>query len=128
MVQLLNEGFRVSIIDNLDNSVTEAVDRVRDLVGPKRSQNLEFHLVSSSFCVCKFLFCLVAEKMREEKVINYRFLNILSNAGFNFREISIFFKFFFLTVSWQPNSGLLRFLAFGKKAKIEKFIILLICN
>ncbi|KAK7821357.1 udp-glucose 4-epimerase [Quercus suber] len=28
MVQLLNEGFRVSIIDNLDNSVTEAVDGV----------------------------------------------------------------------------------------------------
>ncbi|XP_065622742.1 UDP-glucose 4-epimerase-like isoform X1 [Quercus suber] len=44
MVQLLNEGFRVSIIDNLDNSVTEAVDGVRDLFGPKHSQNLEFHL------------------------------------------------------------------------------------
>ncbi|XP_030970956.1 bifunctional UDP-glucose 4-epimerase and UDP-xylose 4-epimerase 1-like [Quercus lobata] len=44
VVQLLNEGFRVSIIDNLDNSVSEAVDRVRDLFGPKRSQNLEFHL------------------------------------------------------------------------------------
>ena len=26
LVQLLNEGFRVSIIDNLDNSVAEAVD------------------------------------------------------------------------------------------------------
>uniref|UniRef100_A0A7N2MLU2 UDP-glucose 4-epimerase n=1 Tax=Quercus lobata TaxID=97700 RepID=A0A7N2MLU2_QUELO len=36
--------YRVSIIDNLDNSVTKAVDRVRDLFGPKRSQNLEFHL------------------------------------------------------------------------------------
>ncbi|KAF3954428.1 hypothetical protein CMV_020224 [Castanea mollissima] len=44
VVQLLNEGFRVSIIDDLDNSVTEAVDRVSDLFGPKRSQNLEFHL------------------------------------------------------------------------------------
>uniref|UniRef100_A0A7N2MRM0 UDP-glucose 4-epimerase n=1 Tax=Quercus lobata TaxID=97700 RepID=A0A7N2MRM0_QUELO len=44
VVQLLNEGFRVSIIDNLDNFVTEAVDRVRDWFGPKRSQNLEFHL------------------------------------------------------------------------------------
>ncbi|KAK7856595.1 bifunctional udp-glucose 4-epimerase and udp-xylose 4-epimerase 1 [Quercus suber] len=30
VVQLINDGFRVSIIDNLDNSVTEAVDRVRD--------------------------------------------------------------------------------------------------
>ncbi|KAK7830119.1 bifunctional udp-glucose 4-epimerase and udp-xylose 4-epimerase 1 [Quercus suber] len=28
VVQLINDGFRVSIIDNLDNSVTEAVDRV----------------------------------------------------------------------------------------------------
>lgn len=46
VVQLLNEGFRVSIIDNLDNSVPEAVDRVRDLVGPQLSQQLEFHLVS----------------------------------------------------------------------------------
>ncbi|KAG2677363.1 hypothetical protein I3843_12G096500 [Carya illinoinensis] len=44
VVQLLNEGFRVSIIDNLDNSVKEAVDRVRDLVGPQLSQQLEFHL------------------------------------------------------------------------------------
>ena len=95
-VQLLNEGFRVSIIDNLDNSVTEAVDRVRDLVGPKRSQNLEFHLVSSFFvCVCKFLFCLVAEKMREMNVIIYRFLNILSNAGFSFGRFVFSLIFFF---------------------------------
>ncbi|GLT40481.1 hypothetical protein SLA2020_146170 [Shorea laevis] len=42
VVQLLNEGFRVSIIDNLDNSVVEAVDRVRDLVGPQLTQKLEF--------------------------------------------------------------------------------------
>ncbi|KAL6280300.1 hypothetical protein ACE6H2_017181 [Prunus campanulata] len=44
VVQLLEAGFRVSIIDNLDNSVIEAVDRVRDLVGPKLSQKLHFHL------------------------------------------------------------------------------------
>ena len=42
VVQLLKEGFRVSIIDNFDNSVMEAVDRVRELVGPKISLNLEF--------------------------------------------------------------------------------------
>nr|POF09938.1 bifunctional udp-glucose 4-epimerase and udp-xylose 4-epimerase 1 [Quercus suber] len=42
--KLLNEGFRVSIIDTLDNSVTEAIDRVHDLFGPKCSQNLELHL------------------------------------------------------------------------------------
>uniref|UniRef100_A0A7N0RBI3 UDP-glucose 4-epimerase n=1 Tax=Kalanchoe fedtschenkoi TaxID=63787 RepID=A0A7N0RBI3_KALFE len=44
VVQLLNDGFRVSIIDNLDNSVMEAVDRVRELVGPKLAHKLEFHL------------------------------------------------------------------------------------
>ncbi|KAF2313252.1 hypothetical protein GH714_009989 [Hevea brasiliensis] len=43
VVQLLKEGFRVSIIDNLDNSITEAVDRVRELVGPALSQKLEFN-------------------------------------------------------------------------------------
>uniref|UniRef100_A0A1D1XKU7 UDP-glucose 4-epimerase n=1 Tax=Anthurium amnicola TaxID=1678845 RepID=A0A1D1XKU7_9ARAE len=44
VLQLLKEGFRVSIIDNLDNSVEEAVDRVRDLAGPDLSRNLTFHL------------------------------------------------------------------------------------
>ncbi|PON58339.1 UDP-glucose 4-epimerase [Parasponia andersonii] len=44
VVQLLNEGFTVSIIDNLDNSVIEAVDRVRELVGPALSKKLRFHL------------------------------------------------------------------------------------
>ncbi|EXC34097.1 UDP-glucose 4-epimerase 1 [Morus notabilis] len=44
VVQLLHEGFAVSIIDNLDNSVIEAVDRVRDLVGPELSRKLRFHL------------------------------------------------------------------------------------
>ncbi|KAK2385048.1 UDP-glucose 4-epimerase Uge1 [Trifolium repens] len=42
VVQLLNGGFNVSIIDNFDNSVMEAVDRVRELVGSNLSQNLEF--------------------------------------------------------------------------------------
>ncbi|KAI4372228.1 hypothetical protein MLD38_010484 [Melastoma candidum] len=37
-------GFKVSIIDNLDNSVPEAVDRVRELVGDELSKNLQFHL------------------------------------------------------------------------------------
>lgn len=44
VVQLLEAGFRVSVIDNLDNSVAEAVDRVRDLVGHKLSQKLHFQL------------------------------------------------------------------------------------
>lgn len=42
VVQLLNDGFRVSIIDNFDNSVMEAVDRVREVVGPELSKKLEF--------------------------------------------------------------------------------------
>ncbi|KAK9147799.1 hypothetical protein Scep_006556 [Stephania cephalantha] len=44
VVQLLNEGFIVWIIDNLDNSVEEAVDRVRVLVGPDLSKKLKFFL------------------------------------------------------------------------------------
>ncbi|KAG5388611.1 hypothetical protein IGI04_030152 [Brassica rapa subsp. trilocularis] len=44
VVQLLNKGFKVSIIDNLDNSVLEAVHRVRELVGPDLSTKLEFNL------------------------------------------------------------------------------------
>ena len=63
VVQLLNEGFRVSIIDDLDDSVTEAVDRVRDLFGPKRSKNLEFHLVFIFVCVCvNFCFAWLPRK------------------------------------------------------------------
>ncbi|KAL6979614.1 UDP-glucose 4-epimerase Uge1 [Sarracenia purpurea var. burkii] len=44
VVQLLHEGFKVSIIDNLNNSVEEAVQRVRELAGADLSANLEFHL------------------------------------------------------------------------------------
>ncbi|XP_050910301.1 bifunctional UDP-glucose 4-epimerase and UDP-xylose 4-epimerase 1-like [Lathyrus oleraceus] len=44
VVQLLKDGFNVSIIDNFDNSAMEAVDRVREIVGPNLSQNLEFTL------------------------------------------------------------------------------------
>ncbi|XP_014505769.1 UDP-glucose 4-epimerase GEPI42-like [Vigna radiata var. radiata] len=42
VLQLLKQGFRVTIIDNLDNSVIEAVHRVRRLVGPHLSNNLIF--------------------------------------------------------------------------------------
>ncbi|XP_042023603.1 bifunctional UDP-glucose 4-epimerase and UDP-xylose 4-epimerase 1-like [Salvia splendens] len=44
VVQLLKEGFKVSVLDNLDNAVEEALDRVRQLVGPQLSNNLDFHL------------------------------------------------------------------------------------
>lgn len=49
VVQLLKQGFKVSIVDNFDNSCMEAVDRVRDLVGPKLSKKLQFHLVCPPF-------------------------------------------------------------------------------
>jgi len=45
VLQLLKEGFLVSIIDNLDNSCEEAVERVRGLAGPNLSPNLQFYLV-----------------------------------------------------------------------------------
>lgn len=48
VVQLLKEGFKVSIIDNLDNSVIEAVDRVRELVGPHLSKKLDFTQVTTT--------------------------------------------------------------------------------
>ncbi|KAL6986199.1 UDP-glucose 4-epimerase Uge1 [Sarracenia purpurea var. burkii] len=41
VLQLLEHGFKVSIIDN---SVVEAVNRLRELAGPELSKNLEFHL------------------------------------------------------------------------------------
>ncbi|XP_020114750.1 bifunctional UDP-glucose 4-epimerase and UDP-xylose 4-epimerase 1-like [Ananas comosus] len=44
VLQLLREGCHVSIIDNLDNSVPEALDRVRALAGPALAQNLRFFL------------------------------------------------------------------------------------
>lgn len=44
VVQLLSEGFTVWIIDNLDNSVLEAIERVRDLVGAELSRKLHFNL------------------------------------------------------------------------------------
>nr|GEW38540.1 putative RNA-directed DNA polymerase, eukaryota, reverse transcriptase zinc-binding domain protein [Tanacetum cinerariifolium] len=47
VLHLLHEGFNVTIIDNLDNSVEEAVTRVRELVGPELSRNLQFHLIDN---------------------------------------------------------------------------------
>ncbi|KAJ4774792.1 UDP-glucose 4-epimerase [Rhynchospora pubera] len=44
VLQLLKEGFHVSIIDNLDNSVPEAIDRLRHLAGPELSTRLQFFL------------------------------------------------------------------------------------
>ncbi|KAL7241427.1 hypothetical protein ACSBR1_014092 [Camellia fascicularis] len=59
-LQLLKQGFKVAIINNVDNSVGEAVDRVRDWVEPQLSNNLDFHLVP-----LLSLRCLFTGKMRE---------------------------------------------------------------
>lgn len=59
VVQLLNQGFKVCIIDNLDNSVVEAVHRVRELVGPDLSNKLEFNLVSSISKKKAWIFMLI---------------------------------------------------------------------
>ena len=54
-LQLLQQGFKVHAIDNLDNSVKEALDRVRELVGQELSNNLYFHLVIFRFlCFINF--------------------------------------------------------------------------
>ncbi|GAA0155201.1 epimerase/racemase [Lithospermum erythrorhizon] len=44
VLQLLKEGFLVSIFDNLVNAVEEAINRVRELAGPELTKNLDFHL------------------------------------------------------------------------------------
>ena len=41
---LLENGYEVYIIENLDNSVEETVNRVRDLVDQQFGQNLNFFL------------------------------------------------------------------------------------
>lgn len=45
-VQLLQEGYRVSMIDNFYNSVMEAVDNVKELVGPILAKKLQLYKVS----------------------------------------------------------------------------------
>ncbi|KAJ1702218.1 hypothetical protein LUZ63_001997 [Rhynchospora breviuscula] len=44
VLQLLKEGYYVYVIDNFDNSVEEALNRVRFLAGPEYSPNLHFYL------------------------------------------------------------------------------------
>lgn len=68
VVQLLNQGFKVTIIDNLDNSVVEAVHRVRELVGPDLSNKLEFNLVSTTQKSFDFLMQLLAFFERNKEI------------------------------------------------------------
>ncbi|KAJ4811939.1 UDP-glucose 4-epimerase [Rhynchospora pubera] len=44
VLQLLKENYNVYVIDNFDNSVEEALNRVRLLAGPECSRNLHFYL------------------------------------------------------------------------------------
>jgi nucleoside-diphosphate-sugar epimerase len=48
VLQMLLEGYKVVIVDNLDNSCEEAVHRVRELAGKNHGRDLIFKLV----CVC----------------------------------------------------------------------------
>lgn len=52
-LQLLLEGYKVVIIDNLDNSEEEAVRRVVELAGPRNGLNLYFYKVTD-FSPSKF--------------------------------------------------------------------------
>ncbi|KAH8968448.1 hypothetical protein BDL97_03G128900 [Sphagnum fallax] len=45
VLQMLLEGYKVVIVDNLDNSCEEAVHRVRELAGKNHGRNLIFKLV-----------------------------------------------------------------------------------
>ncbi|PPD98959.1 hypothetical protein GOBAR_DD04024 [Gossypium barbadense] len=47
VVQLLNECFKVLIINNLNNSVIEVVDQVKELVVPELSKKLQLNLGDS---------------------------------------------------------------------------------
>lgn len=59
-LQLLLEGYKVVIIDNLDNSEEEAVKRVVELAGPKNGLNLYFYkvnVVTLSQCKLSAVVC-----------------------------------------------------------------------
>lgn len=48
VLQLLLSGYRIVVIDNLDNSSAVAIKRVQELAG-RHGHNLEFQQVFSSF-------------------------------------------------------------------------------
>lgn len=54
VLQLLTAGFRVFVIDNLDNSSIVAVDRVAKLAGEDLARNLQFRQVRKSDRKIKF--------------------------------------------------------------------------
>jgi NAD(P)-dependent dehydrogenase (short-subunit alcohol dehydrogenase family) len=56
VLQMLLEGYKVVIVDNLDNSCEEAVHRVRELAGKNHGRNLIFKLVCVCVCTCDHFF------------------------------------------------------------------------
>jgi UDP-glucose 4-epimerase len=44
VVDLLENGYRVVVVDDLSNASPKALDRVREIVGPEKAANLEFCL------------------------------------------------------------------------------------
>nr|GEU66327.1 RNA-directed DNA polymerase, eukaryota [Tanacetum cinerariifolium] len=86
VLHLLHEGFNVTIIDNLDNSVEEAVTRVRELVGPELSRNLQFHLELASAIVVLLsiraaAFQLQFDALREELQATRGLLQVRHGGG-----------------------------------------------
>jgi nucleoside-diphosphate-sugar epimerase len=45
VLQLLLQGFRVVVVDSLDNTSEAALHRVRELAGPHNAKNLDFRKV-----------------------------------------------------------------------------------
>ena len=43
VVELLERGYQVVIVDDLSNSSPVAVDRIKTIVGPEAAQNLTFY-------------------------------------------------------------------------------------
>jgi UDP-glucose 4-epimerase len=48
VLQLLDKGYAVTVVDNFHNSVPEALDRVRHIAGPALSARLHFVFVSNA--------------------------------------------------------------------------------
>jgi nucleoside-diphosphate-sugar epimerase len=52
VLQLLLQGFRVVVVDSLDNASEAALHRVRDLAGTHNAKNLDFRKVISAPFPC----------------------------------------------------------------------------
>lgn len=97
VVQLLSEGSTVWIIDNLDNSSLEAMERVRDLVGAELSQKLHFNLVCDRIrsCLLRILRVFSAGNCERRKTNRFPLFKLILDFIFpQSLESSLFFFFF----------------------------------